>query len=133
MSACMNHFKVLKFNSAWKNRIKLFYIDSPVSQDRSFILRLPSSLRYPYTASSLKLLYLHFFKLAHNWVVSDQFNFNDKVHVLYYYCFLFNQRRKFNLYSQYFGHLMQRTDSLEKTVMLGKIEGRRRRGWQRMR
>ena len=34
---------------------------------------------------------------------------------------------------QYFGHLMQRTDSLEKTVMLGKIEGRRRRGRQRMR
>ena len=34
---------------------------------------------------------------------------------------------------QYFGHLMQRTDSFEKTVMLGKIEGRRRRGWQRMR
>ena len=34
---------------------------------------------------------------------------------------------------QYFGHLMWRTDSLEKTLMLGKIEGRRRRGWQRMR
>ena len=34
---------------------------------------------------------------------------------------------------QYFGHLMQSTDSLEKTLMLGKIEGRRRRGWQRMR
>ena len=34
---------------------------------------------------------------------------------------------------QYFGHLMQRTDSLEKTLMLGKIEGMRRRGWQRMR
>ena len=34
---------------------------------------------------------------------------------------------------QYFGHLMQRTDSLEKTLMLGKIAGRRRRGWQRMR
>ena len=34
---------------------------------------------------------------------------------------------------QYFGHLMQRTDSLEKTLMLGKIEGRRRRGRQRMR
>ena len=33
---------------------------------------------------------------------------------------------------QYFGHLMQRTDSFEKTLMLGKIEGRRRRGWQRM-
>ena len=33
---------------------------------------------------------------------------------------------------QYFGHLMQRTDSLEKTLMLGKIEGRRRRGQQRM-
>ena len=34
---------------------------------------------------------------------------------------------------QYFGHLMQRSDSLEKTLMLGKIEGRRRRAWQRMR
>ena len=34
---------------------------------------------------------------------------------------------------QYFGHLMQRTDSLEKTLMLGKTEGGRRRGWQRMR
>ena len=34
---------------------------------------------------------------------------------------------------QYFGHLMQRTDSLEKTLMLGKIEGGRRRGRQRMR
>ena len=37
---------------------------------------------------------------------------------------------KLNL--QYFGHLMPRTDSLEKTLMLGKIEGKRRRGWQRM-
>ena len=34
---------------------------------------------------------------------------------------------------KYFGHLMQRTDSFEKTLMLGKIEGRRRRGRQRMR
>ena len=34
---------------------------------------------------------------------------------------------------QYFGHLIQRTDLLEKTLKLGKIEGRRRRGWQRMR
>ena len=34
---------------------------------------------------------------------------------------------------QYFGHLMQRADSIEKTLMLGKIEGRRRRGQQRMR
>ena len=34
---------------------------------------------------------------------------------------------------QYFGHLMRRVDSLEKTLMLGGIEGRRRRGWQRMR
>ena len=34
---------------------------------------------------------------------------------------------------QYFGHLMRRTDSFEKTLMLGKFEGRRREGWQRMR
>ena len=34
---------------------------------------------------------------------------------------------------QYFGHLMQRANSLKKTLMLGKIEDKRRRGWQRMR
>ena len=33
---------------------------------------------------------------------------------------------------QYFGHLMQRADSLEKILMLGKVEGKRRRGWQRI-
>ena len=37
------------------------------------------------------------------------------------------------LKAQYFGHLIRRADSFEKTLMLGKIEGRRRRGWQRMR
>ena len=40
---------------------------------------------------------------------------------------------KLKLKLHYFGHLMQRADSLEKTLMLGKIEGRRRRGQQRMR
>ena len=39
----------------------------------------------------------------------------------------------FKLKLQYFCHLMRRADSFEKTLMLGKIEGRRRRGWQRMR
>ena len=39
---------------------------------------------------------------------------------------------KLKLKLQYFGHLKQRIESLEKTLMLGKIEGRRRRGWQRM-
>ena len=43
------------------------------------------------------------------------------------------ERLMLKLKLQYFGHLMQRTDSLDKTLMLGKIEGRRRRGWQRMR
>ena len=46
-------------------------------------------------------------------------------------CSLEGLMLKLKLY--YFGHLMQRNDSLEKTLMLGKIEGRRRRGWQRMR
>ena len=40
---------------------------------------------------------------------------------------------KLKMKLQYFGHVMQKTDSFEKTLMLGKIEGRRRRGWQRMR
>ena len=43
------------------------------------------------------------------------------------------ERLTLKLKLQYFGHLMQRTDSLEKTLMLGKIEGRRRRRQQRMR
>ena len=43
------------------------------------------------------------------------------------------ERLMLKLKLQYFGHLTRRTDSLEKTLMLGKIEGRRRRGRQRMR
>ena len=43
------------------------------------------------------------------------------------------ERLMLRLKLQYFGHLMRRSDSLEKTLMLGKIEGRRRRGQQRMR
>ena len=43
------------------------------------------------------------------------------------------ERLMLKLKLQCFGHLMWRTDSLEKTLMLGKIEGKRRRGWQRMR
>ena len=43
------------------------------------------------------------------------------------------ERLMLKLKLQYFGHLMQRTDSFEKTLMLGKIEGRRRKGQQRMR
>ena len=42
-------------------------------------------------------------------------------------------RLELKLKLQYFGHLMRRADSLEKTLMVGKIEGRRKRGWQRMR
>ena len=43
------------------------------------------------------------------------------------------ERLKLMLKLQYFGHWIRRADSLEKTLMLGKVEGRRRRGWQRMR
>ena len=43
------------------------------------------------------------------------------------------ERLMLKLKLQYFGHLMRRANSVEKTLMLGKIEGRRRRGWQRMR
>ena len=46
---------------------------------------------------------------------------------------MFIGRTDFKAETQYFGHLMQRADSLEKTLMLGKIESRRRRGQQRMR
>ena len=48
-------------------------------------------------------------------------------------CWVFIGRTELKLKLQYFGHLMSRVDSLEKTLMLGGIEGRRRRGQQRMR
>ena len=46
---------------------------------------------------------------------------------------IFTEGLMLKLKLQYFGHLMRRADSLKKTMILGKIEGRRRRGWQRMR
>ena len=55
----------------------------------------------------------------------------EQVHSKGDWCSLEGMMLKLKL--QYFGHLMQRVDSLEKTLMLGKIEGRRRRGQQRMR
>ena len=48
-------------------------------------------------------------------------------------CSLEGLMLKLKLKLQYFGHLMQRVDSLQKTLMLGKIEAKRKRGWQRMR
>ena len=47
--------------------------------------------------------------------------------------YIYRERERVMIYIQYFGHLMRRTDSLEKTLMLGKVEGRRRRGQQRIR
>ena len=49
------------------------------------------------------------------------------------YCFCYKLRMMLKLKLQYFGHLMRRVDSLEKTLMLGGIGGRRKRGRQRMR
>ena len=46
---------------------------------------------------------------------------------------MFIERTNAKAETQHFGHLVQRTNSLEETLMLGKIKGRRRRGWQRMR
>jgi len=59
----------------------------------------------------------------------------------YYYCITLKETNPeysleglmLKLKPQYFGHLMQRADSLEKTLMLGKIESRRRKGWQKVR
>ena len=55
------------------------------------------------------------------------------VHPKAYQSWVFMEGLMLKLKPQYFGHLMWRVDSFEKTLMLGKIEGRRRRGWQRMR
>ena len=49
----------------------------------------------------------------------------DLYEFIYIYIYIY-------IYTYYFNHLMQRIDSMEKTLMLGKIEGRTKRGWQRM-
>ena len=53
--------------------------------------------------------------------------------ILVYINYYFFKGLWLKLKLQYFGHLVQRADSLEKTLMLGKIEGKRRRRWQKMR
>jgi len=68
--------------------------------------------------------------VAANGIISFHFYGQLVFHCIYYYNFIGLMLR---LKLQYFGHLMQRADSLENTLMLGKIEGRRRRGQQRMR
>ena len=74
-------------------------------------------------------------RVRHNWVT--ELNWFSSKHTLSDFC---NRDRLCSLEGmmlklklQYFGHFMQRVDSLEKTLMLGGIGGRRRRGWQRMR
>ena len=58
---------------------------------------------------------------------------SNQVHPKWNQSWIFIGRTDAKLKRQYFGYLMQRADTFEKTLMLGKIEGRRRRGWQRMR
>ena len=69
-----------------------------------------------------------------NWseMIEQNSDLNNALLIIKYYLIhLFQFQHQLKL--QYSGHLMQRVDSLEKTTMLGKTEGRRRRGWQRMR
>ena len=72
-------------------------------------------------------------KSNHSWVCS----FGNSLMVLLFKICLLRQGTldglMLKLKLQYFGHLMRRADTFEKTLMLGKTEGRRRRGWQRMR
>ena len=68
-------------------------------------------------------------KLLYMWIKNKILLYSTENYIQYT---MINHDRKEHICT-YFGHLMQRADSFEKTLMLGKIEGRRRRGWQRMR
>ena len=67
--------------------------------------------------------------MYHNWRSKEIKPVNPKRNQSW----IFIRRPELKLKCQYFGHLTRRPDSLEKTLLLGKIESRRRRGWQRMR
>ena len=64
---------------------------------------------------------------------SHKYNSEQKQLALVSYCCHYKWPLMLKLKLQYFGHLIQGADSLEKTLMLGKTEGKRRKGWQRMR
>ena len=65
-----------------------------------------------------------------SWATRKSYNYFFQLHIILR---LSKDPGMLKLKLQFFGHLMWRADSFEKTLMLGKIEGRRRRGWQRMR
>ena len=78
-------------------------------------------------------------KIGHDWATNTQYTIKSSANrdVLYFpssdYLFVLSSHEMLKLKLQYFDHLMPRANSLKKTLMLGKIEGGRRRGWQRMR
>jgi len=98
------------------------------SPSQRYSLMVASTDYYKYIVES------HMVLICISWVISD-------VEPLFMYssdisrssCEVYISIQLWILNFQYFGHLIQRTDSLEKTLMLGKTEGRRRRGWERMR
>ena len=94
-----------------------------VSIQNEFLLYIPAMNRNAiYIITSLKI-----FRYKFNKILQNLFDKNYKIPG----CSLEGLMLKLKL--QYFGHLIQRVDSLEKTLMLGRIGGRRRRGQQRMR
>ena len=95
----------------------------------SFLL---ASYQFYHTYNTFPALYLMYFQwFLFSWLGSGKYN--GFLHYRSIFFFNVNALLMLKLKLQYFGHLMQRADSFEKTMMPGKIKGRRRRGQQRMR
>ena len=115
-------------------------------QRHYFVIKDPSSLGYCFSSSHVWMWELDYKEcwVLKNWcfwtVVLEKTLESpldckeiQPVHPKAYQSWVFMEGLMLKLKPQYFGHLMRRVDSFEKTLMLGKIERRRRRGWQRMR
>ena len=121
----MRHFSLKPLynpkNSLEKTLYSMRTIPSKVSNDQPSICHLIQNLKYFELWCWRRLLRVPWTARRSNQSILKEINPEYSL-----------QGLMLKLKLQYFGHLMWRTDSLEKTLMLGKIEGRRRRGWQRL-
>ena len=100
---------------------------------RTPLLRLWNSRQYPHKNYFACLVYKHICTFLYMCIYQCVWRQTEKNKIQWWYPEYSLEELMMKLKLQYFGHLMQRANSLEKTLMLGKIEGRRRRGQQKMR
>ena len=133
-------FDALLLQSIWFGKCYRYHIQQPLSHYAVLEVWSPksqSSFLVFYLLPKRVMLFVVVQLLSQVWIFVTPLNCStpgfSALHHLCNRVFVILDGLMLKLKLQYFGYLMRRAESFEKTVMLGKIEGRRRRGWQRMR